>query len=49
VTHAKIMCVDGMVAVIGSSNFNRRSLDRDEEVLLAALDTDLAGPDRRRY
>jgi cardiolipin synthase len=39
--HAKIMCVDGMAAVIGSSNFNRRSLDHDEEVLLVALDTEL--------
>jgi cardiolipin synthase A/B len=41
--HAKIMCVDGMAAVVGSSNFNRRSLDHDEEVLLVALDTDVAG------
>ncbi len=40
--HAKIMCVDGMAAVVGSSNFNRRSLDHDEEVLLVALDTDVA-------
>lgn len=39
--HAKIMCVDGLAAVIGSSNFNRRSLDHDEEVVLVALDTDL--------
>jgi cardiolipin synthase len=36
--HAKIMTVDGMAAVIGSSNFNRRSLDHDEEVVLVALD-----------
>jgi cardiolipin synthase A/B len=36
--HAKIMTVDGSVAVIGSSNFNRRSLDHDEEVVLVALD-----------
>jgi cardiolipin synthase len=39
--HAKIMCVDGVAALIGSSNFNRRSLDHDEEVLLVALDTAL--------
>jgi cardiolipin synthase len=39
--HAKIMCVDGLAALIGSSNFNRRSLDHDEEVLLVALDTAL--------
>jgi cardiolipin synthase len=37
--HAKIMTVDGRAAVVGSSNFNRRSLDHDEEVLLVALDT----------
>jgi cardiolipin synthase len=36
--HAKIMTVDGYAALIGSSNFNRRSLDHDEEVVLAALD-----------
>ena len=36
--HAKIMTVDGMAAVVGSSNFNRRSLDHDEEVVLIALD-----------
>ena len=40
--HAKIMTVDGRVAVVGSSNFNRRSLDHDEEVLLVALDTEVA-------
>ncbi len=40
--HAKIMCVDGRAAVVGSSNFNRRSLDHDEEVVLVALDTEVA-------
>jgi cardiolipin synthase len=41
--HAKIMVVDGRAAVVGSSNFNRRSLDHDEEVVLVALDTAVAG------
>jgi len=41
--HMKVMTVDGQVAVVGSSNFNRRSLDHDEEVVLIALDRDLAG------
>jgi cardiolipin synthase A/B len=41
--HAKIMTVDGRAAVVGSSNFNRRSLDHDEEVVLVALDTEVAG------
>ena len=40
--HAKVMTVDGCAAVVGSSNFNRRSLDHDEEVVLIALDRDLA-------
>jgi cardiolipin synthase len=39
--HAKVMTVDGYAAVVGSSNFNRRSLDHDEEVVLIALDPDL--------
>lgn len=41
--HAKIMIVDGVAAVVGSSNFNRRSLDHDEEVVLVALDDDVVG------
>ncbi|MGH8894709.1 MAG: phospholipase D-like domain-containing protein [Actinomycetes bacterium] len=40
--HAKVMTVDGQAAVVGSSNFNRRSLDHDEEVVLIALDPALA-------
>jgi cardiolipin synthase len=39
--HAKIMMVDGRAGVIGSSNFNRRSLDHDEEVLLVVVDREL--------
>jgi cardiolipin synthase len=39
--HAKIMTVDGYAAVIGSSNFNRRSLDHDEEVVMVVLDEDV--------
>ena len=39
--HAKVMTVDGQAAVVGSSNFNRRSLDHDEEVVLIAIDRDL--------
>jgi len=36
--HAKIITVDGVVALVGSTNLNRRSLDHDEEVMLAVLD-----------
>jgi cardiolipin synthase A/B len=41
--HAKIMIVDGVAAAVGSSNFNRRSLDHDEEVVMVALDSSVAG------
>jgi cardiolipin synthase len=30
--HTKLMTVDGALAMIGSSNFNRRSMEHDEEV-----------------
>ncbi|KIF73220.1 phospholipase [Streptomyces sp. 150FB] len=36
--HAKVITVDGIAALTGSTNFNRRSLDHDEEVMLAVLD-----------
>ncbi|MFJ9244391.1 phosphatidylserine/phosphatidylglycerophosphate/cardiolipin synthase family protein [Streptomyces sp. NPDC101776] len=36
--HTKVVTVDGATALIGSTNFNRRSLDHDEEVMLAVLD-----------
>ncbi|MFD3376748.1 MULTISPECIES: phosphatidylserine/phosphatidylglycerophosphate/cardiolipin synthase family protein [unclassified Streptomyces] len=36
--HAKVITVDGVAALVGSTNFNRRSLDHDEEIMLAALD-----------
>ncbi|MFD7456417.1 MULTISPECIES: phospholipase D-like domain-containing protein [unclassified Streptomyces] len=36
--HAKIVTVDGVTALVGSTNFNRRSLNHDEEVMLAVLD-----------
>ncbi|MEV8425455.1 phospholipase D-like domain-containing protein [Streptomyces niveus] len=36
--HAKIITVDSVASLIGSTNFNRRSLDHDEEIMLAVLD-----------
>ncbi|GAA2964754.1 phospholipase D-like domain-containing protein [Streptomyces enissocaesilis] len=36
--HAKVITVDHVLSLIGSTNFNRRSLDHDEEVMLAVLD-----------
>jgi len=36
--HAKVITMDRIVSLVGSTNFNRRSLDHDEEVMLAVLD-----------
>ncbi|MEV0247160.1 phospholipase D-like domain-containing protein [Nocardia sp. NPDC050712] len=36
--HAKVITVDKVAALVGSTNFNRRSLDHDEEIMLAVLD-----------
>ncbi|MGH3309331.1 MAG: phospholipase D-like domain-containing protein [Streptomyces sp.] len=36
--HAKVITIDQIASLIGSTNFNRRSLDHDEEVMLAVLD-----------
>jgi phosphatidylserine/phosphatidylglycerophosphate/cardiolipin synthase-like enzyme len=35
------MTVDGLVANVGSANFNARSTELDEEINLVALDPDL--------
>jgi cardiolipin synthase A/B len=40
--HAKVTTVDGLAAVIGSANMNRRSLSHDEEVVLTVLDPAVA-------
>ena len=39
--HAKIMTVDGVLANVGSANFNARSLLRDDEVNMVVLDRDV--------
>lgn len=36
--HAKTVTIDGIVSLVGSTNFNRRSLEHDEEVMLAVVD-----------
>lgn len=36
--HAKVITVDGIASLVGSTNFNRRSLDHDEEIMLVVLD-----------
>ncbi|NJP68153.1 phospholipase D-like domain-containing protein [Streptomyces spiramenti] len=39
--HCKIVTVDGVASLVGSTNLNRRSLDHDEEVMMAVLDRDV--------
>ena len=40
--HAKVMTVDGSVAVLGSANLNQRSTSLDEELVLVVFDEDVA-------
>ena len=47
--HAKVMTVDGAVAVLGSANFNQRSTSLDEEVVLVVFDEDVAGELERHF
>lgn len=39
--HAKVITVDGILSVIGSANFNHRSLLKDDEICLTVLDREL--------
>ncbi len=39
--HAKVMTVDGVVANVGSANFNSRALRKDEEVNLVVFDPEV--------
>ncbi|MFD3733733.1 phosphatidylserine/phosphatidylglycerophosphate/cardiolipin synthase family protein [Streptomyces sp. NPDC058632] len=36
--HAKVITIDRIASLVGSTNFNRRSLAHDEEVMLAVMD-----------
>ena len=40
--HAKLMTVDGLWSVVGSTNFDHRSFALNDEVNLAVLDQQLA-------
>jgi cardiolipin synthase len=40
--HAKIMTVDGLIANVGSANFNTRSLNCDEEINMVIFDPAIA-------
>ncbi|GAA3905805.1 phospholipase D-like domain-containing protein [Streptomyces lacrimifluminis] len=47
--HAKTITVDSVATLIGSTNFNRRSMDHDEEVMLAVLDEEFTASLERDY
>ena len=47
--HAKVMTVDGLVANVGSSNFNSRSLSLDDEVNLAVIDREVVAELDRHF
>lgn len=47
--HAKVITVDRVAALVGSTNFNRRSLDHDEEVMLAVLDEEFTATLDRHF
>ncbi|MEU9736752.1 phospholipase D-like domain-containing protein [Streptomyces sp. NPDC048002] len=47
--HAKIITVDSVASLVGSTNFNRRSMDHDEEVMLAVLDESFTAELDRDY
>jgi len=39
--HAKVMTVDGRIATVGSTNFNQRSMQHDEEANVVIVDQDV--------
>lgn len=47
--HAKIMVIDDMWSVVGSTNFDNRSFGLNDEVNLVALDTGLAAQLRSQF
>lgn len=47
--HSKIITVDGVLSVIGSANFNYRSLLKDDEISLTVLDAELTEQLDRDY
>jgi len=49
VLHAKTLVADGVVTVIGSSNLDFRSFERNAECNFAIFDTDVAGVMERRF
>ena len=47
--HAKLMTVDGLWNVVGSTNFDHRSFALNDEVNLAVLDANLQQPSKQIF
>jgi len=47
--HAKVITVDGHLAVLGSPNFNRRSMQKDDELCLVIGDPDVCAQLDRHF
>jgi cardiolipin synthase len=47
--HAKTMVVDGVFAIVGSTNFDNRSFRYNDEIDLAVYDEDVAGRLERMF
>lgn len=47
--HAKILTIDGYAAVVGSANFNQRSTEYDDEVVLVVYDEDVVATLDRHF
>ena len=47
--HAKILLIDGMISVVGSANFNKRSTEYDDEVVLVVFDEGFTATLGRHY
>ena len=47
--HAKVLVVDELWAVVGSTNFDNRSFGINDEVNLAARDAGYSGPTGARH
>ena len=47
--HSKIMIVDGILSVVGSGNFDNRSLELNDEITLAVFSPDLGGQLTRSF
>ncbi len=47
--HAKLITVDGILSVIGSANWDQRSMSKDDELALVVLDAELASTLDRHY